>query len=141
LRNPYTGVLSHFAHQLLIGKDLAIFEDGEIARDFVFVDDVVDALLRAGDRALPHGSIVDIGSGYTTTILRVTRILQRELNCHEAVLRITSEFRVGDIRHACANIENAKRLLGWSPSVGIEEGLSQLALWARREHKAAFSEN
>ena len=141
LRNPYTGVLSHFARQLLMGKDLSIFEDGEIARDFVFVDDVVDALLRAGDRALPHGAIVDIGSGSPTTILKAARILQRELNCNEAVLRITSEFRAGDIRHACAHIENARRLLEWYPSIGIEEGLSQLAMWARREYEASLLES
>lgn len=141
LRNPYTGVLSIFARQLLEGKDLAIFEDGEIARDFVFVDDVVDALVRAGGAELPHGTIIDIGLGQAATILEVAKSLMRALGRSQDSFAITGAFRVGDIRHARADIEAARRLLGWSPKVGIEEGLQRLAHWARSEHAAAFSSN
>ncbi|RYH01758.1 MAG: NAD-dependent epimerase/dehydratase family protein, partial [Alphaproteobacteria bacterium] len=67
LRNPYTGVLSIFARALIAGEELAIFEDGQIARDFVFVDDVVDALVRAGAAGTRHGDIFDIGWGEAVT--------------------------------------------------------------------------
>jgi Nucleoside-diphosphate-sugar epimerases len=139
LRNPYTGVLSIFARQLLEGADLAIFEDGEIARDFVFVDDVVDALVRAGAAALPHGAIIDIGLGQAVTILEVAKSLMRALGRSQDSYRITGEFRVGDIRHARADIEAAGRLLGWSPKIGVEEGLQRLARWAQAQHAAGFS--
>lgn len=139
LRNPYTGVLSIFARQLLDGGDLAIFEDGEIARDFVFVDDVVDALLRAGAAHLLHGTTIDIGLGQAATILHVAKSLMRALGRSEDAYRITGAFRVGDIRHACADIGAARRLLGWSPQVGIEEGLRRLAEWAKAQHSTAFS--
>lgn len=139
LRNPYTGVLSIFARQLLDGGQLAIFEDGAIARDFVFVDDVVDALVRAGDAALPHGSVIDIGLGQAVSIVEVAKSLMRALGRSEDSFRITGEFRVGDIRHACADITSARALLGWSPRVGIEEGLRRLAQWAQSQHAAAFS--
>jgi dTDP-L-rhamnose 4-epimerase len=141
LRNPYTGVLSIFARQLLEGRELAIFEDGEIARDFVFVDDVVDALVRAGGAALPHGTIIDIGLGQAATILAVAKSLMRALGRSEDSFRITGEFRVGDIRHARADIEAARRLLGWSPKVGVDEGLKRLAQWAQSQHAAAQPPN
>lgn len=134
LRNPYTGVLSIFARQLLEGGELAIFEDGQIARDFVYVDDVVDALVRAGRAPLPHGTILDIGCGEAATILDVARLLMRALGRSEDAFRVTGAFRAGDVRHACADIGAAGRLLGWSPRVRLEEGLLRLAEWARSRH-------
>ena len=133
LKNPYTGVLSVFARQLLEGKRLAIFEDGKIARDFVFVDDVVDALIRAGERALPHGTILDIGSGIAVTIEHIARMLMRCLGRSEDSYAITGEFRIGDIRHAQADIRLARELLGWTPSTSLENGIGQLADWVQTQ--------
>lgn len=134
LRNPYTGVLSIFANQLLAGKEIPIFEDGKIARDFVFVDDVVTALIAAGTNEIPHGTIMDIGSGEAVTILEAARILMRSLDISDDNYKITGQFRAGDIRHACANISSAKNLLNWIPRTSVKEGLRQLALWAKAQH-------
>ncbi|HET8711311.1 MAG TPA: NAD-dependent epimerase/dehydratase family protein [Spongiibacteraceae bacterium] len=134
LHNPYTGVLSIFANQLLEGKEIAIFEDGKIARDFVFVDDVVAALIAASEREIPHGTIIDIGNGEATTILEAARILMRALNISDNNYRITGQFRVGDIRYACADIHSAKTLLQWTPKTQVAEGLQQLAMWAKAQH-------
>jgi dTDP-L-rhamnose 4-epimerase len=139
LRNPYTGVLSIFAQQLLAGGTLAIFEDGEIARDFVFVDDVVEALALAGKCLIPHGTVIDIGSGEAITILEVARTLMRSLGIEDTAFEITGKFRVGDIRHACADISLANQLLGWSPRVNAAEGLNKLATWARSEYGQSTS--
>jgi dTDP-L-rhamnose 4-epimerase len=133
LRNPYTGVLSIFAWQLLEGKTLSIYEDGLISRDFVYVDDVVDALVRAGQSELNHGSTIDIGSGEAVSILDVAKILMQHLDCTDDSYRITGEFRVGDIRHACADIKAASEQLGWKPRVSLRDGLSALADWAKQE--------
>jgi dTDP-L-rhamnose 4-epimerase len=138
LRNPYTGVLSIFAQQLLEGRELAIFEDGQIARDFIYVDDVVDALVRAGERELPHGAIIDIGMGEAATILDAAKSLMRALGKPENSYRITGAFRVGDIRHACADISAARRLLDWAPRITVDEGLARLARWARVEFEAGL---
>ena len=135
LRNPYTGVLSIFAKQLLSGGGLSIFEDGKIARDFVFVDDVVSALVSAGHAPVPHGTIMDIGSGEAVTILEVARMLMRALGVPDDSYAITGDFRIGDIRHACADIRAARDLLKWRPQVGIHDGVKQLADWARIEFK------
>lgn len=76
LRNPYTGVLSIFCAKLAAGEDLEIFEDGQIVRDFVFVDDVVSALVAAGSPEVSVPNVpVDIGSGTSATILDVARVL------------------------------------------------------------------
>src|SRR3569833_2097837 len=91
LRNPYTGVLSIFARQLLAGNDLVIYEDGRIARDFVYVDDAVEALVCAGSRDVPHGSIFDIGSGRAVTILEAARLLMKSLGRREDAYRITGD--------------------------------------------------
>ncbi|MFT4178106.1 MAG: NAD-dependent epimerase/dehydratase family protein [Thermomonas sp.] len=130
LRNPYTGVLSIFCSQLLAGQGLAIFEDGNIARDFVFVDDVVDALVRAGSADLPHGAVLDVGSGEAVTILEVARTLMEALGAPADACSVSGQFRVGDVRHARADISAARALLGWEPRVRLADGLGQLARWA-----------
>lgn len=131
LRNPYTGVLSIFANQILNGKTLNIFEDGEIVRDFIYVDDVVDALCVAGQiKKAPLGPI-NIGSGYPATILETARILLSELNKRPDNLKISGDFRPGDIRYAVADVSRARNELGWHAKTGLKEGLSALAKWAQ----------
>lgn len=137
LRNPYTGVLSIFARQLLVGGELAIFEDGDIARDFVFVDDVVDALVKANAASVPHGIILDIGSGEPVSILEMARMLMRNLGVSDTSYKITGQFRIGDIRYACANITAAQSALNWVPQVSIQSGVERLAEWAKVEFKNA----
>lgn len=133
LNNPYTGVLSIFSKRLLSGKGLAIFEDGEIARDFVYVDDVVESLVLGGEASVAHGKIIDIGSGVATKILDVAKELRKNLQRDELEISISGEYRVGDIRYSCANIEGARVLLNWTPQVSISDGVSNLAAWAKEE--------
>ncbi len=132
LRNPYTGVLSIFCQQILEGKTLDIFEDGEIVRDFVFVDDVVDAVLAAAAAAEAPNVAVNIGSGETASILDAARVLLQLLRGgDEGGYRITGNFRAGDVRHAVADIARAEALLGWSPKTSLADGLEALAIWAK----------
>lgn len=137
LNNPYTGVLSIFARQLLSGKRLAIFEDGQIARDFAFVDDVVNALVLSGGAAIPHGHVIDVGSGKAVSILEMAQLLMRELGVSTDSYEITGQYRIGDIRHACADLKNAATFLKWAPEVTIEEGAKRLAQWAKAEFDQA----
>lgn len=133
LRNPYTGVLSIFTQQLLSGRRLDLFEDGLITRDFVFVEDVASALVAAGDRDLPHGTTIDIGSGRAVTILDTARMLIGILGCRADSWSVTGRFRSGDVRHACADIGMAHKLLGWAPQVPLDKGLRLFTDWARQE--------
>lgn len=131
LNNPYTGVLSIFAQQLLDGKSLNIFEDGEIVRDFVHVSDVVAAFRRmCRMSALPTG-IIDIGSGQAATILEVACQMIDALGLSGDRHYISGQFRPGDIRHAVADISDAREELDWEPAVSLREGLEELLDWAR----------
>ena len=132
INNPYTGVLSIFARQLLEGKEIDIYEDGSIARDFVFVDDVVDALVKAAYKTFPHGEIIDIGYGKPATILEIAELLRKSLALQNKI-SVSGKFRVGDIRYACADISKAQKKLGWRPKVDINEGVELLAKWAKQE--------
>ncbi|MEM9572653.1 MAG: NAD-dependent epimerase/dehydratase family protein [Pseudomonadota bacterium] len=138
LKNPYTGVLSIFASQILQGKTLNIFEDGNILRDFVYVNDVVDSLVRCGEiDQLPTGP-VNIGSGQAATILDTAKTLLRHLCGDERKYEVSGAFRPGDVRNAVANIDKAKQQLGWAPKVELEQGLSHLANWAKESLQDAF---
>lgn len=132
INNPYTGVLSIFAKQLLEGKEIDIYEDGLISRDFIFVYDVVDALVKVAYKTFPHGEIIDIGSGKMTTILEIADLLRKSLGLQNEI-SVSGKFRVGDIRHACADITKAQKKLGWNPKVDINEGIELLAKWAKQE--------
>jgi dTDP-L-rhamnose 4-epimerase len=133
LRNPYTGVLSIFARQILSGVKLAIYEDGNIARDFAYVDDIVSALVLAGATPVKHGTILDIGSGEPVSILEMSKMLMRALGKADDGFEITGAFRIGDIRYACANISAAAKVMNWHPQVSVEEGVTRLADWAKIE--------
>jgi dTDP-L-rhamnose 4-epimerase len=135
LRNPYTGVLSIFCSQILDGKALNIFEDGEIVRDFIYVDDVVDALVKAGAAPDPGAEPINIGSGEAQTILAAARTLLRRLGAPETGYAISGDFRPGDIRYAVADISRAGGRLGWQPRVPLADGLAALADWARAERQ------
>lgn len=133
LNNPYTGVLSIFCRQIEEDRVLNIYEDGEITRDFVHVDDVVRAFVLMGTvDEMPKGT-VDIGSGDATTILVVARLLLDLMERPNDRFEITGAFRPGDIRHAVADITRAAEELGWRPEVPLADGLSQLVSWSREE--------
>jgi dTDP-L-rhamnose 4-epimerase len=133
LRNPYTGVLSVFIQLLLAGRDLNIYEDGEIVRDFVFVDDVVHALVRAGEVGCSDSAPINVGTGQGTSILDAARLLATLVGRDPDSARISGDFRPGDIRHAVADIARARALLGWTPQVDIATGIAALVAWARAE--------
>lgn len=131
LNNPYTGVLSIFTRQIAEGKTLNIYEDGEITRDFVIVDDVARAFALMGTVAAMPARIVDIGSGEAATILDVAQRLLGLMGQDPARTKITGAFRPGDIRHAVADISAAQAELGWQPEVTLDEGLRRLVEWSR----------
>lgn len=133
LKNPYTGVLSIFSAQILSGQNLNIYEDGEIVRDFVYVDDVVRSLELLGFTETVPTSPVNIGSGYPATIRECAQILLDVLGREGQTLSVTGDFRPGDIRYAVADVSKAKDLLGWTPEVDLKTGLTNLAEWARVE--------
>ncbi|MEG3089309.1 NAD-dependent epimerase/dehydratase family protein [Sphingomonas sp. PB4P5] len=131
LHNPYTGVLSIFAQQLLEGKTLNIFEDGEIVRDFVYVSDVVAAFHRLCELEQAPEETVDVGSGKGASIIEVARTMIDALGLSGNLITVTGQYRPGDVRFAVADISAAERVLGWTPQIGLGDGIRALVEWAR----------
>nr|WP_281410853.1 NAD-dependent epimerase/dehydratase family protein [Rhizobium binae] len=132
-RNPYTGVLSIFGQQILDGKVLNIYEDGEIVRDFVYIDDIVEALMLAAVSGNVDDEPINVGSGVSTTIRYAAECLLCELGATKKNLRISGDFRPGDIRFALADNGRARTLLGYEPKVNLETGIAQLARHIKSE--------
>ncbi|MDB4988508.1 MAG: UDP-glucose 4-epimerase [Myxococcaceae bacterium] len=129
LSNPYTGVLAIFASRLLNEKSPLVFEDGLQRRDFVHVDDVVQACLRALEVDAAAGEVFNVGSGDSFTVRDIARALAELTGKAQIKPELTGNYRVGDIRHCFADITRAKERLGYEPRVSLDEGLGELARW------------
>ncbi|MFA9445093.1 NAD-dependent epimerase/dehydratase family protein [Egicoccus sp. AB-alg6-2] len=120
------GVVATFAGRMLAGQPCTIFGDGEQTRDFVYVDDVVHALVLAADRA--DGQRLVIGTGQRTSISQLFRALAAATGYpHEPV---HAPARDGEIQHSSVDARRAARELGWKPWTTLEEGLAATLAWA-----------
>ena len=131
LNNPYTGVLSIFCSQIKYGKTLEIYEDGEIFRDFIYIDDVVRSLIATINA--PSADTINIGSGVSTSIVNIVGVLFRlaQEKGFKPEYKITGKFRDGDIRYAQADITRAfESLNSWQPQIPLEVGLKNLVDWS-----------
>lgn len=122
--SPYSGVISVFLERLRRGQPLWIHGDGEQTRDFVFVDDLMEVLLRALARTDLAGAVINVGCGVERSILSLTAVLERLMARH--VVRVHRESRAGDVRRSCADVSRLQRALGYLPMTPLEAGLSVL---------------
>lgn len=128
LSNPYTGILSIFSTRIKNGNELVIFEDGEESRDFVYIDDVVDATVAGIELDDLGQHVVNVGSGERTSVLTVARSLIAAYGA-DVPVRVSGNFRLGDIRDNFADIEAARTLLGFMPKVDFATGIRLFAAW------------
>ena len=128
LGNPYTGIIGIFTNAISQDSALELFEDGLVTRDFVFVGDVADAVIKC---AIDHRSIdatIDIGSGQAVTLIEVVETIAQLLD-KKADFSISGRFRVGDIRHAVADMSRYETIFGkWQPT-SLKDGLAQYLEW------------
>lgn len=127
IANSYTGVLTFFARTAAEQGTIDVYEDGEIVRDFVFVEDVVAALSAAVAKPPAQSRLLDIGSGQALTIREAAEILARLTGAPEP--RVSGRFREGDVRAASCSIEAARNDLGYVPRVMLDEGAEHLVRW------------
>jgi len=132
LSNPYTGVLAIFASRFLNDHPPFLFEDGLQRRDFVSVYDVVQACRLALEAADAAGCALNVGSGQSYTISEVAELLRLVLGKATGA-EVCGKYRVGDIRHCTANVSLAREVLGYRPSVTLEDGLVELSEWLREQ--------
>ena len=120
-RSPYTGVIALFIAGMLERKRPSVQGDGLQSRDFTYVENAVQALVRSADAPNAVGKVYNIGNGETTTILQLVQHLNDILGT--ALEPIHAPARAGDVRHSQADIALARQDLGYEPGVNFVEGL------------------
>lgn len=127
LINPYTGIMSLFCRMAKAGRSIPLYEDGEVRRDFVLIDDVARAVVAATLADAPGTQPVDVGAGEHQTIARAAELIAARYGAPAP--HVTGQYRQGDVRHAWADVRHAQDALGWRPQHGLEDGIGRLADW------------
>ena len=125
--SPYSAVISRFVEAGLTGKTPLVNGDGEQSRDFTYVDNVVDANLRACEVPGVAGMVFNLGTGERHSLNDLLRYLSAIFG-----RPLEAEYgspRVGDVRHSQADIGNARQHLGYVPKVNFREGLERTVKW------------
>jgi UDP-glucose 4-epimerase len=131
--SPYSGVIAIFVGMLTAGRTPTIYGDGQQSRDFTYVTDVVQALLKAAKAPNVSGQVYNIGAGRHITLLELISSLNNLLGTN--VTPQHAPERAGDIRHSRADISRARRDLGYEPAVSFDEGLQRTLRWYRESAK------
>jgi UDP-glucuronate 4-epimerase len=117
-----------FADRLLSGKSLPVYGDGSALRDFTYIDDLVEGLVRAIDRDLGF-AVLNFAGGRTVSVLEVIQALERELGVRAEI--DWQPEQTGDVRTTWGDISAARAALGYDPRVAFEDGLRRFAAWVR----------
>lgn len=127
LLNQYSGVLRIFLRQIKSGKTITIYEDGLQTRDFVHIQDVVEANLKVLEDVRANYEAYNVGSGNPTTILEYASRLLAKMQVEVRPL-VTGEFREGDNRHSVSSV-NKLQALGWSPKRNLDKIMEDFLAW------------
>ena len=124
LSSPYTGVIALFAHAICSGAAATIYGDGTQSRDFVAVDNVVDATLLAANANSVAGQVFNVGSGKATSLNELWSTMNELAGTNIPVLH--AEARTGDITHSVADITRARQSFSYDVKVSLLDGLERL---------------
>lgn len=128
--SPYSGVLSIFCQAAIRGQGVTIMGDGEQTRDFIFVDDVVTALLATAAAPFSaENAIMNVGRGVAVSLNQVVTLLS-DLVGRPVPITYVAE-RPGDIRHSCADITRLEQMTGFRPRIDLPTGLAATLDWLR----------
>jgi nucleoside-diphosphate-sugar epimerase len=129
--SPYSGVISLFATALLARRQPLIYGDGEQTRDFTYISNVVDGVLRACDAPKAAGEVINVATGTRISLNELLRTMSRILGTDPQAIYL--DGRAGDVRDSQADITKARQILGYVPLVPLEEGLAKTIEWCRGE--------
>jgi UDP-glucose 4-epimerase len=132
--SPYSGVISVFATALLQNRPPTIFGTGEQTRDFTYVANVVDGVLRACEAPGASGQIVNVATGGRISLNQLFETMRRLIGA--TVQPVYQDARAGDVSDSQADISLAGKLLGYQPKVSFEEGLKATVDWYRSSQPA-----
>jgi nucleoside-diphosphate-sugar epimerase len=135
--SPYSGVISVFATALLQNRPPTIFGNGEQTRDFTYVANVVDGVLRACDAPKANGRIINVATAGRISLNQLFETMKRLIGA--TVEPVYAETRAGDVSDSQADITLARELLGYEPIVTFEDGLERTVDWYRTMEPAVSS--
>jgi nucleoside-diphosphate-sugar epimerase len=127
--SPYSGVISLFATAVLAGRRPIIYGDGGQTRDFTYVANVVDGVLRACEAPKAAGEVINVATGGRISLKELLATVNRVVGTH--IEPVHEDARVGDVRDSQADITKARALLGYTPIVPFEEGLAKTLEWCK----------
>ena len=132
LSNPYTGILAVFSNRIRANQSILIFEDGKESRDFVYIDDVVQATVLSIENENANNKSINVGTGKAASVVEVAKELIKNYGI-EVPLEITHKYRKGDIRHNFADISLLKTTLNFEPKISFSEGIKQYVDWVKTQ--------
>ena len=132
LSNPYTGILSIFSTRIKNGNDINIFEDGKESRDFVYIDDVVDATILGIEKDEANYEVFNVGLGLAIDVNKVASTLVKEYKSNSKI-SISGNYRLGDIKDNYADLTKIQTKLGFKPKVDFEEGIKKFTKWVNAQ--------
>lgn len=132
LKNPYTGILSIFSTQIKNNNDINVFEDGKETRDFVYIDDVTDAIILAMEKDEANYQVFNVGSNELVDVYTIANLLKEKYNSNIDI-KISGNYRLGDIRENMADLTKIRNLLGYEPKVKFKEGISNFIDWVENQ--------
>ena len=135
--SPYSGVISVFATALLEDSAPTIYGDGTQTRDFTYVDNVVDGVLRAVEADGASGEVINVATAGRVSLNELFESMRRLIGVD--VAPVYGPPRPGDVRDSQADITKARRILGYEPSVPFEEGLRRTVEWYRASRAATLA--
>lgn len=132
LKNPYTGILSIFSTQIKNGNDLNIFEDGLETRDFVYIEDITDAIVLGIEKEAANYEVFNVGSGERLSVIDIANILKKKYNS-KVNIKVSGNYRVGDIKDNLADLTKISSLLNYKPKYDFKTGISNFVDWVENE--------
>ena len=139
MKHSHFGVVNWFVRLALEGKPIPIFGTGKILRDFLYVDDCVDALVAAACEPATVGEIVNVGNDRSSTFLEVAEILREIVPGTEIVFTdFSPERRAQEPGDFVSDISKIRRLTGWSPRVDLRDGLARTVDFYRERREDYF---
>jgi UDP-glucose 4-epimerase len=137
-QNPssqYSGVISRFVDALMSNKTPVIYGDGETTRDFTYIDNVVDANIKAAQTTEGIGKVINVANGDRITLNELLEVLKKITNQLDVQADYQSE-RSGDVKHSQASNQRAVDYLDYEKLVGLEEGLRNTVSWWKQSRFA-----
>lgn len=117
-----------FTKAALEGKPIDVYGQGEMSRDFTYIDDIVDGIVKALEKRLPW-AVLNIGRGKAESLMHMIELIEKATG--KTIEKRFLDMQPGDVKQTWAEISQARELLGWKPNVTLQEGVPQFVEWYR----------